>query len=384
MTPASLRLIAVSLFLYLCSSFFPVAHAQSGPAIQSISPDAVPAGGPDTFITVKGSGFNPSSVITIDNQFLSLPTTFIDEGTLQAVIPYRSTASPGPLFISIKNADTSASTLGPFPFIVFSREPPVVSSVDVSGAPPGATFRMTLSGSHLALAQISFSGSGITVVSSSASETRAWVDVSVAADAPFGPQRCSIVEWAGPDWRCQEFTCSRSWSQHPLRSFIRSNHCYACFRARCSCGSRFNDSVGRRSGSRVGLDVRRNSLAAVFSPPEYNNPGPSLSAVSGNADSSILDIRGGAFLPNSFVQIGSTKLVTLYLGSEASRCIRSPGIAIDNFVRRQRRESRPGWRADGSRSPWLSRTSTCHYFIYSEHRSSGITGQRSYFQTKSG
>ena len=208
MTLASLRLIVVSLFLYLCSSFFPVAHAQSGPAIQSISPDAVPAGGPDTFITVKGSGFNPSSVITIDNQFLSLPTTFIDEGTLQAVIPYRSTASPGPLFISIKNADTSASTLGPFPFIVFSREPPVVSSVDVSGAPPGATFRMTLSGSHLALAQISFSGSGITVVSSSASETRAWVDVSVAADAPFGPQTMTITTRAGSTSTCGQQLCS--------------------------------------------------------------------------------------------------------------------------------------------------------------------------------
>src|SRR5213594_3527425 len=106
MTPARLRVIAVSLFSYLCSSFFPAAYAQPGPVIQSISPDAVPAGGPDTFITVKGSGFNPSSVITIDNQFLSLPTTFIDAGTLQAVIPYRSIAAPGPLFISIKNADT--------------------------------------------------------------------------------------------------------------------------------------------------------------------------------------------------------------------------------------------------------------------------------------
>src|SRR5205809_3558138 len=200
MTPAGLRLIAVSVLLYLCSSFFPAAHAQSGPAIQSINPDAVPAGGPDTFITVKGSGFNPSSVIAIDYPPLSLPTTFIDEGTLQAVIPYRSISSPGTLFIRIKNADTGAFSQVPFPFVVFSREPPVLSSVDVSGAPPGATFRMTLSGSHLALAQISFSGSGITVVSSSASETRAWVDVSVAADAPFGPQRCSIVEWAGPDW----------------------------------------------------------------------------------------------------------------------------------------------------------------------------------------
>src|SRR5206468_6537587 len=64
-------------------------------------------------------------------------------------------------------ADTGAFSQVPFPFVVFSREPPVLSSVDVSGAPPGATFRMTLSGGHLALAQISFSGNGITVVPSS-------------------------------------------------------------------------------------------------------------------------------------------------------------------------------------------------------------------------
>ena len=90
--------------------------AQSGPAIQSVTPDEVPAGSPDTFITVKGSGFNPSSVITINVtnpiQNLSLPTTFIDTATLQAVIPYRSIALPGPIFVRIRNADTGLSTLG--------------------------------------------------------------------------------------------------------------------------------------------------------------------------------------------------------------------------------------------------------------------------------
>ena len=149
--------------------------AQSGPAIQSVTPDEVPAGSPDTFITVKGSGFNPSSVITINVtnpiQNLSLPTTFIDTATLQAVIPYRSIALPGPIFVRIRNADTGLSTLGPFTFTVFSREAPVVSSVDVSGAGRGATFRMTVTGSHLALATVTFSGSGITVVPSSGGET---------------------------------------------------------------------------------------------------------------------------------------------------------------------------------------------------------------------
>jgi hypothetical protein len=50
----------IAIVLYLCV-FSVAASAQSGPVIQAITPDAVPAGGPDTFITVKGSGFNPSS-----------------------------------------------------------------------------------------------------------------------------------------------------------------------------------------------------------------------------------------------------------------------------------------------------------------------------------
>src|SRR5207237_235191 len=92
----------------------------------------------------------------------------------------------------------------------------------------------------------------------------------------------------------------------------------------------------------VGRDFPGNSLAAVFTPPASNNPAPSLSAVIGNTDSTVLDIRGGAFLPNSFVQIGSTKLVTLYLGSQrlvafvppfvppALRSAVSAGVSVGN------------------------------------------------------
>src|SRR5689334_23348745 len=105
----------VAILLYLCI-FSVTAPGQSPPVIESITPDAVAAGGPDTFITITGSGFNPSSVITINVtnpiQNLSLPTTFTDIGTLQAVIPYRSIALPGAIFISVRNADTGAATNG--------------------------------------------------------------------------------------------------------------------------------------------------------------------------------------------------------------------------------------------------------------------------------
>jgi hypothetical protein len=153
MTKDRIIIRVLAILLYLCL-FSVVAVGQSGPVVQSVTPDAVPAGGPDAFITVKGSGFNASSVITIvvtnPIQNLSLPTTFIDAGTLQAVIPYRSIALPAAVFIRVNNADTGVSSLVPFTFTVYSREPPVVSSVDVSGAPAGTRFiRMTLTGSHL-------------------------------------------------------------------------------------------------------------------------------------------------------------------------------------------------------------------------------------------
>src|SRR5262249_19152408 len=87
----------------------------------------------------------------------------------------------------------------------------------------------------------------------------------------------------------------------------------------------------------VGRDATSN-YSAIFTPPASNNPAPSLNAVIGNTDSSILEIRGGAFLPNSFVQIGSTKLVTLYLGSKrlvafvppALRSTISSGVRVVN------------------------------------------------------
>jgi hypothetical protein len=197
----------IAIVLYLCV-FSVAASAQSGPVIQAITPDAVPAGGPDTFITVKGSGFNPSSVIMMNDFATSLPTTFINTGTLQAVIPYRSIASPGPLFFWIRNTDTGAFTQGPFPFTVYSRSDPVVNSVDVSGAGRGVTFTMKIGGSHLAFANVSFDGNGITVLSSSGSETRAQAEISVAADAPLGPQTMTITTRVGSTSTCGQKLCS--------------------------------------------------------------------------------------------------------------------------------------------------------------------------------
>ena len=70
----------------------------------------------------------------------------------------------------------------------------------------------------------------------------------------------------------------------------------------------------------IGQDAT-SSFSEVYTPPPYSNPSPVVDSLSANsplsdADFISLDIRGSSFLPNSFVQLGSTTLVTLYLGSQ--------------------------------------------------------------------
>jgi hypothetical protein len=59
----------------------------------------------------------------------------------------------------------------------------------------------------------------------------------------------------------------------------------------------------------------------LFPPPPFTNLSPILGSVvakniPSNLESLVLDIRGNSFLPNSFVQLGPARLVTLYLGAQ--------------------------------------------------------------------
>src|SRR5207247_11436417 len=122
MTKARTVISGLAILLYLCVFSVTVA-GQSGPVIESITPDTVPAGSLDTFVTVKGSGFNPSSAIYNEGFATSLPTTFIDTATLRAVIPYRSLASPGRIVFWVRTTDTSGSH-APFVITVYSTALP--------------------------------------------------------------------------------------------------------------------------------------------------------------------------------------------------------------------------------------------------------------------
>jgi len=75
--------------------------------------------------------------------------------------------------------------------------------------------------------------------------------------------------------------------------------------------------IGRdRTNSGSGSAV----FSEIYSPPASNNPTPILTSVTSSnpaSDSDVitLDIRGNSFLSNSAVNVGSTRLVTVYLGA---------------------------------------------------------------------
>ncbi len=63
------------------------------------------------------------------------------------------------------------------------------------------------------------------------------------------------------------------------------------------------------------------SVIQMYTPPRYIAPAPVIGSVisskpASDAAPTILDIRGKSFLPNSYVQLGGSRLVTLYLGAE--------------------------------------------------------------------
>jgi len=86
------------------------------------------------------------------------------------------------------------------------------------------------------------------------------------------------------------------------------------------------------------------TFAQVYTPPAYMNPAPVIGSVvaAGSTFTGTatlpLDIHGAYFLPNSAVRLGTTKLVTLYLGSQhliafvppALRLTLSAGITVNN------------------------------------------------------
>src|SRR5260370_20433497 len=111
--------------------FAAVACAQpSTPAITSISPNPIDAGGPAFTLTVNVSTFVSGAVINWSGT--SLPTTAVNDTTLAASVPARLIALCGKYSVTLTNAQNVPLTAS---FAVIVR--PVLTSLSPSVLPAG-------------------------------------------------------------------------------------------------------------------------------------------------------------------------------------------------------------------------------------------------------
>ncbi|MDX2178050.1 MAG: IPT/TIG domain-containing protein [Bryobacteraceae bacterium] len=137
-----------------CTNFVTVQSATvnftvSGPAIASISPSSVAAGGPTFSLTVDGSDFLPTSAVTwtVGSTTTSLATGYVNSSQLVAVVPASLIASTGIAILSVTNA--TGGRARDFPFAIGAV--PTIAPGGVS--PPNAivgspTFNINVTGTN--------------------------------------------------------------------------------------------------------------------------------------------------------------------------------------------------------------------------------------------
>jgi hypothetical protein len=115
------------------------------PAVSSVSPGFVTAGGPQFSLLVNGSGFVPNSAVLWKG--VAVATSYGSSAQLNATIPASLTKDGGFVNISVVNPAPGGGTSAPVQFVI--KNPiPVVSGLSPSHVSEGsAQFTMTVTGS---------------------------------------------------------------------------------------------------------------------------------------------------------------------------------------------------------------------------------------------
>jgi len=160
----------------------------------------------DTPITLTGANFNSSTVVSVNTVpatfSQNLPTSFVNESTVQAVIPAGLLVSPRSLVVTVSNAGVSSPNV--IEIFVESTAPPSVSSIHPDGGARGMSgIPLGIAGEDLDGAVVSSSGTGVTFLGHGPVP-----GAFIAADAPLGPQLLTVTTLAGSTTRCGAHPCT--------------------------------------------------------------------------------------------------------------------------------------------------------------------------------
>ncbi len=328
------------------------------PVVGALLPDAIPATSSSFTLRVRGTGFNPSSVVRWKD---SNRTTGVDaNGDLLAMIPASDVATPGTAKVTVLNPAPGGGTSNALTFTVNLRNPlPTITSLSPPGAlEDGLGFPLTVNGSNFVFnSEVSWDGSPRTTTFVNQMQLQAAIPandlmnpgavaVTVASPGPGGGTSSTV-----------NFTVQSMPNPPPtIDSLSPSSEVAGANRVGITLqidGQNFiNRSVVRWNGmdrttafnssSQLTATIPGSEVAAagtaqvtVFTPGPgggtsnaqtftINNSLPSISSLSPGtaaADSAgfTLVVVGANFVPGSVVQWNSSPRVTTYVGNSQLR-----------------------------------------------------------------
>ncbi len=137
------------------------------PSITSVQPTAAKAAGTTFAVTVNGTNFVPTSVVTWNGN--NRPTTFVSNDEVQGTIYSTDIQSPGTANLAVLNPAPGGGLSNTVAFPVNNPLPTIYSISPLTAISGGADFDLTVNGGGFTCAQYTTSSSGTTSCGSSAS-----------------------------------------------------------------------------------------------------------------------------------------------------------------------------------------------------------------------
>jgi len=119
------------------------------PTVTSLSPSSIPAGSADTWLTMRGTGFLPTSYASTYGYPPRFVTEYVSSTELKVLIPVNTISSlnGGDFRISVTNPPPGGGTAGAT--LTITPAVPVITSISPSSVPAGSFgFVLTISGSN--------------------------------------------------------------------------------------------------------------------------------------------------------------------------------------------------------------------------------------------
>jgi hypothetical protein len=162
------------------------------PTLTSLSPSAVPPGGPAFTLTVNGSNFFTGATVYLGTS--AMATTFVSGTQLSTVVPASVVQQPGTLQVTVTNTGTAASN--PLTLTVLAPAPTITSISPSSVTAGGPGFTLTITGAgFVANATVTLNGTTLSPTVVSATQISALVPASAIAQP--GTEQVLVVNPGG-------------------------------------------------------------------------------------------------------------------------------------------------------------------------------------------